>query len=724
MDIEVYNLVRYRGKRKPGSPLPVVDAGRDTYVVVEEFSTWAITVPTQPQVTPLILFGEQEVALEWAKEAQGYVWPSGKVFEYKDRTAGKLTFYYRNSRGELVAFDTRLYIIAANISDKDFVQLLARLKQLAISTSSAVTAPIEDKLPVGLGHSEEWHRTPMTRRALALLHFQNVLESQWPLISRAPATQARRVLSRVSTTSKVVQRSEHALRQMTRQPGRFHLWLPHLTETADTPENRFLAFALRNFVEQVQQLSENIDGEIQSFNAVQLDKLDVRDFNRREQEAGGEKWEIGQSEMSRKTDAYKELAQNLATAQEWANRQLRNSWLSAAAKHPSLPIAPSLRLTRSPGYSVVYRAYRQIFGSDKTEIRLAEVRRALTERTVHRTQKLYEIWLFLEVYKLLTQNFGFESVGEQPADHLFVREGYLQLESGHKYKLKLRLENDLESIYLITLSYEPAVRYPACTVGKSCYDNRVCSNKLGCYFKNSATLPLGPDVVIETVYGDNKLRFAVDAKYRDYVRMPLLRNEFKKYGLVSNYQADVLGTAKMKYYNGTVFDAAFIVHSDPRPQYVFWGEEAFQAMPHREQLIEDMGYKLTMDEEYPAHRYGAVFALPSHGDQGQLRRLLYCLLMYHAGWNDICWVCRRRIAPKKYAGWAGDYYECEKEHAVEMFGAPWWIRSHCGNPKHVLIKLGRTTFHKTLSPAGWACQCPQCGKGWEDKKSRSPKPSP
>ena len=84
------------------------------------------------------------------------------------------------------------------------------------------------------------------------------------------------------------------------------------------------------------------------------------------------------------------------------------------------------------------------------------------------------------------------------------------------------------------------------------------------------------------------------------------------------------------------YDAAFVIHSDRHDWYTYLGEALFPVTPHRE--------KAAGLSAYAGHRYGAVYAAP--GETRNLERLLKCLLMYHARWYDICWICRRRLTPE------------------------------------------------------------------------------
>ena len=154
------------------------------------------------------------------------------------------------------------------------------------------------------------------------------------------------------------------------------------------------------------------------------------------------------------------------------------------------------------------------------------------------------------------------------------------------------------------------------------------------------------------------MRFALDAKYRRYSEIRVKEKEARKFGYRHQWECDALGHAKQKYRDGYGYDAAWIVHSDPA--YTFFGGGKFPTAPHREAKA---GLSL-----YPGHTYGAVYAVPF--ETANLETLLRCLLMYHAGWYDICWTCRKRLSPKPGTGIAGVYYQCEEGH-------DFWVKSNC-----------------------------------------------
>lgn len=675
-------------------PIPCDDKG---YVAVEEFDNWVVC-EINPTGRDLYMRWEDDYhPLERSETLQGFIWPTHVSRKWRhvkgaNRTAGYLTLHQPDIRGVYRPLRPILYIVAGSISESEYALLLDRLGQLAVTSRSGITAPVEGRLPVGLENAGKWVSMPMLSHALAVLDFWSVFRQKWAIIVRNPVSQARRIPQHVRANTPIAQRSPKALRQMVAHPGRNRLWLPLLQEDMDTPENRFIAFALNSLSSQAKSLGQAFNGMASRFE---------QDLARPPKDAGDHAqrlWNQGRATARQAADELRHIAAHLCEAEEWASVHLRTPFLTRSVAAARPPRQPSLQLTRSPGYGAIYAAYRRIFASDETEVKLDTVRRGLMTRAVRTTHELYELWLFLETYALLVERFGFRPDGEEPVAHLEMQMGCLKLERKQTYALRLHLENNTDSPdYYIYLTYEPQVEYTPCTLAKSCFIPGVCQ-RLRCYEPHRKPYPHGPDLDVVTEHNGERHRFAIDAKYRDYAAQPLFQGDAKKYGYETTFDNDVLGTAKQKYLNGIGYEAAFVVHSDAVGKYTYFGDTLFPVKSHREEAA---GLPA-----YPGHRYGAVFAVP--WKTGNLERLLKCLLMYHAGWYDICWICRRRLLCETHEQWnppgrVSTYFQCKHGHGF-------WAISHCQGPeKHRLIKLGEESFHRTKPGNVWNCECPECG---------------
>jgi hypothetical protein len=269
----------------------------------------------------------------------------------------------------------------------------------------------------------------------------------------------------------------------------------------------------------------------------------------------------------------------------------------------------------------------------------------------------------------------------------------------------------------MTIAYGPKLPPEPCKVGKPCFNPGICS-KLYCYqaitesgdwTKNQLT----PDIVLQLQLPNEEtsFMFVMDAKYRRYDKQQSVsEKDRKKYGVENGFDLDLFGTTKMKYSDELSSTAAFIIHSDPDPKFTTFGDNKFTTLPARERIS-------GATEWWPGHKIGAIFVSPVQ--LTHLERLLRCFLMYHAGFEDVCWSCRKVLTKDNgglthQPGWQGDYYQCPD-------CGRFWIGQVCQNryEHHRLIKMGRESFHKTLPGKDWQCICPVCGDSpsWESPAS-------
>lgn len=692
--VDFHLFLLQRDGSLPGDAAPV-SPDSSGYVVVDEFDSWVIR-EIHPTGRGLYLGWEGDFyPLDMSQDLDGFVWPKGtgrrkKLFSNSRCTAGYLRLYRPNLAGVYHELKPTVYVSAGSLSEEEYVLLLDRLGELAVSDFGATQAPIAGSLPSPRADLGEWIGTPAVRRALAVLGLYQTFQQQWPFMLKMPACQAERVMARVRAETPLAHRSPQAVHQAVRHPGQTHLWLPAVCELFDTPENRFIVFALRTLAGQCQRLAQDLTQQAGRFR--QGTSLPPHDAGARARQL----WNQGRATASQAAEYLENIAERLSKARSWANQQLDTPLLAESKRRAAPPRQPSLRLTRSLGYGPVYAGYRRLFHADRLEFSLDSLRRGLIERTVMPTMQLYELWVFLETYAILVEQFGFRPSGAGPLAHLEWQAGRLKLKRKQTYVLELIPENDLSSgAYVVRLTYEPPVDRPACSTHKKCYLGTKCKS-LPCYQDFSKLYPYGPDIVIETEGNGAVCTFALDAKYRRYASQPLSKADAEKCQVSTTFEADVLCTAKQKYLDGMDYDAAFVVHSDPQSEYTYFGERKFPVTPHRERLA---GLRA-----YADHRYGAIYAVPLK--TRNLERLLKCLLMYHAGWCDICWSCRRRLLPGTEEQWAPEgkvskYYQCKNGHGF-------WAVSHC-RAGHTLIKLGEDSFHKIEPDDVWNCTCPKCG---------------
>lgn len=674
-------------KETPNTPTKL-DFNERGLAVVDEYDSWFIKSPLGQDDTLHMHWKEDFLALDWSQAYGGFVWPKGtrkteRALKDSKHAIGVLRLYRRVEGEGFVDLRCPMFITAASLEQHEYPLLLDRLGQLAVSDYGAVVAPIAGPLPTGLAVHGLLMHNPILRQALKLVEFYTVLRTQWDVIAATPAFAMTRSMQKVPVSRRQVASQSGAVIQQSKRPGATHIWMHQLEQNYDSPENRFVAYALRDL-----QLRSRI--VIAGLRDQASALLKGTPSPPRNELTAVALWRQGRATAQQAVDYLNDQISRLERVDQWV-QSVKGNGLTGGLR-PELPRHPSLRLTRSPGYSPVYSAFRELTDGESQHATVDTTLVGLMERRVKPVTELYEIWVFVEVYAMLVERFGFQPVNGGPFAHLELQDGRLKLQRGQRYELELRLEGSVHDVYRIALTYEPPDVYPACGPRKRCYLPGVCSRgQLQCWMDASRKDTSGPDVVMETEYRGVSHRFAIDAKYRRYNVQKPGQKEIKKFGYEDQAATDILGHAKQKYLDGKQYDAAFLVHSDPGMTY--WGAEPYSIVPWRER-------KASLPA-FPGHHYGAVFAVPFN--TGNMETMLRCLLMYHAEWYNVCWVCRTRIVPQPGTGLVGKIYQCE-------FGHDFWVVSNCQSPRHHrLVKMGERSFHKTKPGNPWNCVCPECG---------------
>lgn len=512
MDFEVYLQKDLRYSANPQALQP----DHEGYVIVDEYESWVIR-PNVPLGEGVYLRCENNyIQLDWNRRLKGFVWPREERYRKLKSTTGELRFYQRALSDNYRPLLPILVIAAGSLSEKEYVLLLARLGELATSTLGFVTAPVNSGVPMRTANNEtgHWLNMPTIRYAQSILEYFSVFRQQWPLILSQPATQVKRTIQPVKTTASLALRSFHTLRNTVISPDRKYIWLSCLSEDIDTPENRFIAFALYILKDHTEGLRKELEKLAERLVSPTVYSRDY-DLPLDAGEVAKQRWYQGRTTAKQAAEELQNLAVELAEARDWADRQLKTSLMRKNTAITASTSQPSLRLTRSPGYGAICAAYRHLSIKDDTQIKLDKIRHALVERTVRNTHELYEMWVFLEIYARLVERFGFYPEGDQPLVHLEMQDGRLLLQGEQTFKLRLHLNNDPENKpdYHISLKYIQPVEVPPCTPEKRCFINDICLS-LPCYTLDAKIYY--PDFVLETEYDGKECHFALDAKYRRY----------------------------------------------------------------------------------------------------------------------------------------------------------------------------------------------------------------
>lgn len=321
---------------------------------------------------------------------------------------------------------------------------------------------------------------------------------------------------------------------------------------------------------------------------------------------------------------------------------LRLPFLTEVRHSPTFTLEPTLVLLRNPAYNAVYKGYQAI----QKELQLDEQQRIenLLERVpIERTSKLYEYWVFLQIYMEL-KRMGFADADDSQGIRGIIDENTFRLKPG----AHLHLSGD-PTVY--------ADEEGRTVVARLHYEHRFGPDNNFC-----------PDIFIEFTRGRTKT-LILDAKYRDYDALGC-----------PAYESDVNDTAYHKYKQlkqrtdkdelwievegvdeiRNQVAASFIVHChhDEEERFLDYGSAG------------------------KANEYGAIPLVPheTHFNPTNLKRLLKMFMRMHLRLFDICWSeAHERPVKAEYVPKLGDKFKWwEGEYHCSECGNRWWV-NHCGH---------------------------------------------
>lgn len=686
--------------RPSGIPLRLDSAGK--YALIDQFGGfWYIRCQD--------LIQGEELAVEIGNELYPLVpMPMAGLFRLPENAhrignASGVYRFYRMYYDEPSLLEPSLYVQPGSLTEEEYAKILDRLCQLAIAVEGAVMAPVESPVkrrPTNAPRLNVAHR-PQHRLLIAAklyIDFASIVQEQWPLIARLPAKTVRHQPQIIDTRRAT--RYINGLKRQVERPDLRRLTILSPTEIEDTPENRFLAYVLNEIlIKKAKHLISAL-----SYYATELRQRQAAWIGNKQYDRMWRERSVDLEEQAARFDVEAQQVQQVAN---WAQENIIAPFIHGSILQASIPVQPSQKLLKSREYSPIYHAFQhyqhQQINSLSSEGNT--LLRTLEEKGIHRTNYLYELWVFLELYSLLVNEFGFTPLSqheasrpETPFDLVEVFDGHPILKAESSYKLGWKastspLHDQSTSTIVIEL----------------CYDAKVKGGG------KTATV-LRPDVWIEILLnGREQFYFAIDAKYRRYkAKMPETYSNDN--GIRTFFDLDFLITAKRKYKESLGTTAAFIVHSDSTsPQFTEWGGRQLKD-------IQVLNAPLSSSEQetFPDHQYGTIFASPNKEGISNLKRLIKCILMYHCKAYDICWHCRKNIVPEKVDKYGspsnkgvGDAYQCCGE---------FWVKTNCqgrisrdSGYKHTLLKLGRSSFHQINPQDEWACVCPKCGDLFGDE---------
>lgn len=645
------------------------------------FTDWCVTCERQ-DITSLHLKSKagtiplQALEADYTPTVQQKQWvppndSSKPGWDFPFTSAGWLTIYGITDSGMEVPLQPALKVLPASLTDDEFKMIVGRLQNLAEFPHAVCSV----RVSAASGVNEE-----LTAAVSRVLTFYASVRKNWQNVVHRPWKDIKPIASVVHLESQAVHRRQRVVSDAEHR-NRLHVVCHVPTEHLNNDENRFLAAVLRLLQKSIAALVCRIDSEISRLEDALLDIPTAKQLQIPLSRA---------RQFDETFSAHRSRLQSGLAELRAASARLREAetWVCNALCHPivkmlasAAPIgAESFRVANSITYGPIYRARRHFLQAAPSANDNPVLRR-LREQRVGRTWELYELWVFLELYNTLIDEFGFrpDPGTPSPADLLAMHRDDLVLPPDKSFALRFRPTNVSagDEDVVLNLRYNPTVISQWGT-------------------------PLCPDILIEVSWKGVQSRFVVDAKYRRYASMTgRFRRRSSSTGAETPFEDDLCMTARRKYYEGLRCDSAFIAHSDPDPAYTFWGASR--------QFSSNLARPCPkLPDERPDHAFGAIFISPVKRGMANLRKLLECVLMYHVGIENICWTCGRRITPRMVKDWVGKYFCCE--------GHRFWIISHCQGEEHRLVKLGRESFHNVSPDNVWDCECPKCGNSLKNPR--------
>jgi hypothetical protein len=740
------------------------DADAGVFVRPQFSRHWYVQVDSPDHGTLAVYFEGKLEKLIWDDSLGGYRLKSDsdKSRERADKinAVAGLVEIVRCAEHPAVPLETLapgLWTVPASLSSEDYRELLYYLKGIAIKYGETAKALVKGPASRGDNSSPRGSQSVGVSGLIGLadivIGIGTSLQQVWPRIVVDPSAELVSEMKTFRLDQPASHRSPHFFKQAIMRPDRPSVTLPTAAASFDTQENRFLAY----FLDVLIRVSDVILSDLKS----QITKLgksvnqSVRlpeDFPLRLRREYERKCQEQQQRLAKEIEQRTYWLEQITDAQTRARMYINATFLRTSAPHKSPPDRPSQKLLQSTTYAPLFRAYREFAQAldVKRFVQTFDVLDHWQEVAVRPIDDLYEKWLFLKLHQILVDEFHFQPLGLTPEQSLKVTPTGLELPKKTPYVLEMRDPDQPGNpcICQVELVYEPVLQPEPCQKGKPCFvDVETCSS-LHCFKKimvkeEGKKRPdwhsLKPDISLVVKVNCNTFRFILDAKYRSYDAQCVRKEEMDLCSVQDTFEFDVLVTAKMKYLDGLARDghdvqASFIVHTDPRSKWTFWGGERLsQRAPRRESVLESPGRSL-----WPGHRFGAVYATPLASDN--LSVLLKCFLMYHAGLYNICWKCGRRLTvdnggampgecpvtgnwtPKQIVErvelglykWAAVYYHCPDCNEF-------WVLQRCDGPQHhPILKFGVRSFHspsRTHPENNWLNICPQCGSDFpaEDK---------
>jgi hypothetical protein len=498
--------------------------------------------------------------------------------------------------------------------------------------------------------------------ANALLDLSKVVNDNWDAIEQRPLKTLTTDVAAIDIRRAIY--SPLALIQSKLNPSKTKTIGVTRIESYKCTENEFLCYILDVYLK---DLANGIANVLESLTieAIDIPPIPSRFRNERSNFVT-EMMERIQQRNILIEDEKKLIKQTVLRLQNCVIRaqQLRESTFLKNVLTPDELPYPSLRLTGSPTYGVIFEKYSNCHTDSLVSIeKVLYLYKCIYQGQVRPTWDIYKIWCVIKFYSsLILYTNMHPPIGEPTIfEDICIKAGILELLKNRAFKLVGNLNNG--QTYSMTFWYQPELKTESNELRVP--DIKVVVSSSGDQGFNRFSYGW---------YNSNQVeaQYCFNIKDRDYSEQGY--NQFKQ---------DFLDSINL-YHTPLNMKASFVFHTDQDLDY--WGEVGLK------RIVKEK-FNLTIEgNNYLSHKYGTISLLPGVIGDGQFKKIIQLLLKYHNNsLKTACLSCGHQLE------WLTDV-------------VPSWIPNLISESE--LINRVLHGSDRAGSATGVYCSCPKCADFW------------
>ncbi|MEH2046081.1 hypothetical protein [Nostoc sp.] len=581
------------------------------------------------------------------------------------------------------------------ITEQQLKQCIAEIGLLALSTSSCVTKEIKIYEPEPSETSEfKWFPSAkVLSTAKALLELAKVFQDNWDAIQQRPLKTLTTEIAPIDI--KRASYSPLLLIQAKLNPTKKQTLGAARTESYKCIENEFICYILDVY------LTDLTNGIANILDSLTIEKLIIPYISHKFEKERSNFMKAVRKRLSQRNNwvdkeklLIAETVTQLRACVQWATQARKAKFLENLVT-PDKPPSPSLRLTGSPTYGIIFQQYSNCCTGNLADIeKILYLYECTYQGQVRSSWEIYKIWCVARLYSTFILYANMQPPSGKPTmfECLQVKRGTLELPKNKNFTLQGRLDNGDE--FSISFCYEPELR-------TSYGELRI------------------PDIQISIFISKNQIFSKSVAQYCFNVK----DSDYAEQGH-HQFINDVIGVASDTYLNPLNLKASFILHTDDKFDY--WGE-----VPVSRVLKEKFNVSI-QNPGYIGHKYGAISLLPGVNADRKFRKIVQLLFKYHNNsLKTSCLSCghKLKVGEEVVPSWkptmiseseltdrvingrsnagngTGVYCSCS-------LCGDFWVIQICYGENHPLLKL-IDCFHRNSDHpefyGKWMYICPVCG---------------